>query len=172
VLALAVVLVWRLRNIVDPVVGFSASYGLCLLATWLAASLSEGYYSMLLVPVLLTVITPGSPVASPLTWFAVWLFGGLDRWDTGSSRNVDPEFARPGWGGGGGPRWGNPFERDVPNDFERSRWTAGWLLLYAVLVVWAFRTHRSPPSQRSDDPRPADVGSEAPAGHVGSGVTG
>lgn len=114
VLVVAVLAVWRLRAHPDRVLRSATSYGVLLLATFLASSLSQGYYSMLLLPLLVTALSPRSPMRHPLSWLGAYLCLTLDTW------------------------W-LPQLGSLNADFAVARWTAGWLLLFAVVVTWAWR---------------------------------
>lgn len=110
----AVAAVWWLRHHPDRVLRLAVSYGLLLLATFLSFSLSQGYYSMLLLPLFASAVSSASPMRNPLTWVATYLFMTLDVW-------APPQLPRlSGW-------------------FAVGHWTLGWALLFAVLVVWAQR---------------------------------
>ena len=123
VLVLAGMAVWRLRSLEDAVLRLTTSYGILVLATFLVSSLSQAYYSVILLPLLLTVVRAGSALRSPVAWVAVYLFATQD-----SLRIPVP----PGW--------------DLHYGF--GRFPVGWLLLFAVLVVWALR----PATLRRKDP--------------------
>ena len=114
VLVLAGMAVWRLRLLEDAVLRLTTSYGVLVLATFLASSLSQAYYSLVLVPLLLTVVRAGSALRSPVAWVAVYLFAIQD-----SGRIPVP----PGWA----------------MHYGFGRFPVGWLVLFAVLVVWALR---------------------------------
>ena len=128
VLALAATAVWRLRGLEDEVLRLTTSYGVLVLATFLASSLSQAYYSLFLVPALLTVVRAGSALRTPVAWVAVYLFATLDSW-----RIPVP----PGWA----------------MHYGVGRWTIGWLILFAVLVVWALR----PATLRREEPSTIDA---------------
>ena len=118
VVRLAVVLValfavWRLRAAGDAVLGLASAYGILLLATFLSAALSQGYYALLLLPLLATAGRRGSPLVSPVAWLGVALFAGVDEW-----RFPDP---------------------DVTAGFTQVRPALGWALLFTVLVAAALR---------------------------------
>jgi arabinofuranan 3-O-arabinosyltransferase len=115
VLVLAGIAVWRLRLVEDAVLRLTTSYGVLVLATFLASSLSQAYYSLFLVPLLLTVVRPGSALRTPVAWVAVYLFATQDSW-----RIPVPEQWAMTYGFG--------------------RVAVGWLVLFAVLVAWALRT--------------------------------
>ena len=126
VLLVALAAAWRLRSHPDPVLRLGVGYGLLLLATFLGSSLSQGYYSLLLLPLLVTVVRDGSPVRNPLSWLAVYLFMALDPWP-------DPRLPQ--------------FFADL----VVARWTLGWLVLFAVLAAWALAGAGRP---RGRDARP------------------
>ncbi|WP_091941491.1 glycosyltransferase 87 family protein [Trujillonella endophytica] len=132
VLVLAVVAVWRLRVVEDAVLRSSASYGLLVLAMFLSGSLSQAYYSLFLVPLLVTVVRAGSAMRSPAAWFAVCLFTGPNHWTFPGS---------PG----------------LTDTVDVARWPVGWSILFGVLVVWAWRQARpgvpdvpAPPEEPQD----------------------
>lgn len=140
VLVLAGLAVWRLRLLEDAVLRLTTSYGVLALATFLASSLSQAYYSLVLLPVLLTVVRAGSALRSPVAWVAVYGFAIQD-----SLRIPVP----PGWA----------------THYGVGRFTVGWLLLFAVLVVWALRPAtlrpearggRASPWRRAGTARPAE----------------
>jgi len=82
VLVVAVLVVWRLRHVADPVVRVGTSYLVLLTAMYLASLLSETYYSMTLLPALLLVARrAGSPLRNPLAWIAVYGFFAFDLMD-------------------------------------------------------------------------------------------
>jgi arabinofuranan 3-O-arabinosyltransferase len=127
VLVLAGIAVWRLRRVEDAVLRSATSYGVLALATFLGSSLSQAYYSLLLVPLLLTVARAGSPLRSPLVWVSVWLFAAQDSWSI-------------------------PRSPGLTEHFGTARWTVGWAILFGVLALWALR--QSPPERQVDDVPP------------------
>lgn len=127
VVGLTAAALWRLRHVEDAVLRNATSYGVLLLATFLASSLSQAYYSLLLVPLLVTVVRAGSALRTPLAWVAVFLFAARDSWSIPRS---------PGW----------------TETFGDVRWTSGWVILFAVLVVWALRVR---PRPRADAREPS-----------------
>jgi arabinofuranan 3-O-arabinosyltransferase len=81
--ALAIGALWLLNRYYrtrDPRFWFSTSTGVLLLWSFLVLSLSQGYYSMMLFPFLMTVVLPNSLIRSWPAWLAVYGFMGLDRW--------------------------------------------------------------------------------------------
>ena len=112
VVVLMGVAVWRLRRVEDAVLRSATTFGVLALGTFMASSLSQAYYSVLLVPLLLTVVRAGAAVRTPAAWIAVYLFAAPDSWT--------PD-RHPGW----------------TQDFGDLRWTAGWAILFSVLVAWS-----------------------------------
>jgi arabinofuranan 3-O-arabinosyltransferase len=140
VIVLAVVAVRRLRYVEDAVLRDATSYGVLLLATFLAGSLSQAYYSLFLVPLLLTVTRAGSALRTPAAWVAV----GLSM----------------------GPRTPTvPGSAEVTEVVDLLRWTTGWIVLFAVLVSWALR--QAPPGGPAASEEP---GGQDPAHTVGTTV--
>jgi arabinofuranan 3-O-arabinosyltransferase len=81
--ALAIGALWLLNRYYrtrDPRFWFTTSTGVLLLWSFLVLSLSQGYYSMMLFPFLMTVVLPNSLIRSWPAWLAVYGFMGLDRW--------------------------------------------------------------------------------------------
>ena len=134
VLVLMGIAVWRLRLVEDAVLRSATTYGVLSLGTFMASSLSQAYYSVLLVPLLVTVVRAGSAVRTPAAWVAVYLFAAPDSWA--------PD-RHPGW----------------TQDFGDLRWTAGWAILFAVLVAWTLvrvpRVGRDVEEAASGTPAPA-----------------
>lgn len=124
VLVLAGLAVWRLRLVQDTAVRLATSYGVLVLATFLATSLSQAYYSLFLVPLFLTVVRAGSATRTPVAWVALYLFGAQDSWSIPRS---------PGW----------------TEHFGVVRWPLGWTILFGVVVLWSLR--RSPSPLEDDD---------------------
>lgn len=118
VLVLVGIAVWRLRRVEDEVLRSATTYGVLVLGTFLVSSLSQAYYSLLLVPLLITVVRAGSAVRTPAAWVAVYLFAAQDSWT--------PD-RHPGW----------------TEQFGVVRWTSGWTILFGVLVVWTLRAPRT-----------------------------
>lgn len=115
VLVVAVLVVWRLRHVADPVVRVGTSYLVLLTAMYLASSLSETYYSMTLLPALLLVARrAGSPLRNPLAWIAVYGFFAFDLWTLPQAPNRSMDLAF-------------------------SRTAIAWSLLLVVIVVWTLR---------------------------------
>ncbi|MGB9307647.1 MAG: arabinofuranan 3-O-arabinosyltransferase [Mycobacterium sp.] len=73
-------LLYRYYRTRDPRFWFTTSTGVLLLWSFLVLSLSQGYYSMMLFPFLMTVVLPNSLIRSWPAWLAVYGFMGLDRW--------------------------------------------------------------------------------------------
>ncbi len=133
------VLVWSSR-VEDEPTRLAVQVGALMLGTFLVASLSEMYWSVLLLPLILTVCRPSSPMHSWPAWLAVYLFATLDIW------------AAPQW------------SPEIAEYYIQLRPTAGWALLLIVLAVWTWRRYRAAPAERTNGPRhvrrraaPADV---------------
>jgi arabinofuranan 3-O-arabinosyltransferase len=137
VLAVALAAVWRSRDLPDRVHRLAVGYGLLLLATFLSASLSERYYSILLLPPLLALVRPGRGIDAPLVWLAAYLFGGPTSW----------RFAnRP----------------ELTAFMATTRAAAGWLLLMGVLVAAILRQTRAAGGRTAGVAAPPAAG-ETPA---------
>jgi arabinofuranan 3-O-arabinosyltransferase len=120
VLVLAGVAVWRLRLLQDTALRLATSYGVLLLATCLASSLSQGYYSLFLLPLLAAAVRAGSAMRTPVAWVSVWLFAAQDSWAL----------------------LGHPESSEA---FRVYRYPLGWAVLLVVLVAWTLR--RVPPER-------------------------
>ncbi|MGA8543740.1 MAG: arabinofuranan 3-O-arabinosyltransferase [Mycobacterium sp.] len=68
---------YRTRN---PLFWFTTSSGVLLLWSWLVLSLAQGYYSMMLLPFLMTVVLPNSVIRNWLAWLGIYGFLTMDRW--------------------------------------------------------------------------------------------
>lgn len=103
VVVMAVVALWLLYRYyreTDELLWLTTSSGVLLLATFLASSLGQGYYSMLLFPLVMTVIRPGSAMRNWPMWVAVYACMAFDffystRW-TAFGRAV--QYTRVPWG--------------------------------------------------------------------------
>ncbi|BDB43351.1 alpha-(1-_3)-arabinofuranosyltransferase [Mycobacterium kiyosense] len=73
-------LLYRYYRTRDPLFWFTTSSGVLLLWSWLAMSLAQGYYSMMLFPFLMTVVLPNSVIRNWPAWLAIYGFMTLDRW--------------------------------------------------------------------------------------------
>jgi arabinofuranan 3-O-arabinosyltransferase len=73
-------LLYRYYRTRDPLFWFSCSSGVLLLWSWLALSLAQGYYSMMLFPFLMTVVLPNSLIRNWPAWLGIYGFMTLDRW--------------------------------------------------------------------------------------------
>jgi arabinofuranan 3-O-arabinosyltransferase len=81
--ALAAVSLWLLYRYYhrrDPFFWMLTSSGVLLIASWLALSLAQGYYSMMLFPFLMTVVLPNSVLRNWPAWLAAYGFLTMDRW--------------------------------------------------------------------------------------------
>jgi arabinofuranan 3-O-arabinosyltransferase len=73
-------LLYRYYRTRDPRFWFTTSTGVLLLWSWLVLSLSQGYYSMMLFPFLMTVVLPNSVIRNWPAWLGIYGFLTLDRW--------------------------------------------------------------------------------------------
>ncbi|MFT4087540.1 MAG: glycosyltransferase family 87 protein [Gordonia sp. (in: high G+C Gram-positive bacteria)] len=117
-LAMAVFALWflyRYYRTTDELLWLSTSSGVLLLTTFLVGSLGQGYYSMLIFPLLMTVFQAGSTMRNWPAWLGVY---GCMSFDMFSSK-----------------RW-EPFGRYL----DYNRVTLGWsLILIAIFCVLLFR---------------------------------
>ncbi|MCV7408811.1 hypothetical protein AWC05_07560 [Mycobacterium florentinum] len=120
-------LLYRYYRTRDPLFWFTTSSGVLLLWSWLALSLSQGYYSMMLFPFLMTVVLPNSTIRNWPAWLGIYGFLTLDRWLLFN------------W-----MRWGRAL--------EYLKITYGWsLLLIVVFTVLYFRYSDAKAENRLDD---------------------
>ncbi len=73
-------LLYRYYRTRDPLLWFTSSTGVLLLWSWLALSLAQGYYSMMLLPFLMTVVLPNSLIRNWPAWLGIYGFMTLDDW--------------------------------------------------------------------------------------------
>jgi arabinofuranan 3-O-arabinosyltransferase len=73
-------LLYRYYRTRDPLFWFTNSAGVLLLWSWLVLSLAQGYYSMMLLPFLMTVVLPNSLIRNWPAWLAIYGFMTLDKW--------------------------------------------------------------------------------------------
>jgi arabinofuranan 3-O-arabinosyltransferase len=73
-------LLYRYYRTRDPRFWLLTSSGVLLLWSWLALSLAQGYYSMMLFPFLMTVVLPNSVIRNWPAWLGIYGFMTLDRW--------------------------------------------------------------------------------------------
>jgi arabinofuranan 3-O-arabinosyltransferase len=73
-------LLYRYYRTRDPRFWFTTSSGVLLLWSWLVLSLSQGYYSMMLFPFLMTVVLPNSVIGNWPAWLGIYGFLTMDRW--------------------------------------------------------------------------------------------
>ncbi len=81
--ALAIVSLWLLYKYYrtrDPLFWFCTSSGVLLIASWLVLSLGQGYYSMMLLPFLMSVVLSNSVIRNWVAWLAIYGFMSADRW--------------------------------------------------------------------------------------------
>ena len=82
-IALAAASLWLLYRYYrerDTFFWMLTSSGVLLITSWLALSLAQGYYSMMLFPFLMTVVLPNSVLRNWPAWLATYGFLTLDRW--------------------------------------------------------------------------------------------
>ncbi len=77
---------WRYYRETDELLWLATSTGVLLATTFLVGSLGQGYYSMLLFPMLMTVVRPGSVLRNWPAWAGVYLCMSFDsffskKWD-------------------------------------------------------------------------------------------
>ncbi|GAB11109.1 arabinosyltransferase AftC [Gordonia araii NBRC 100433] len=124
--AFGVWFLWRYYRDSDEVLWLSASSGILLTTSFLVGPLGQGYYSMLLFPLVLTVIRPGSPMRNWPAWLGVYGCMTFDIYYT--IRNPNLEHLPLGWEG---------FGRNM----EYLTVTWGWsLLMIAVFfsLLWRY----------------------------------
>jgi arabinofuranan 3-O-arabinosyltransferase len=92
----------------DRLFFFATTSGLILTAHWLLGSLGQMYYSMMLFPLLMTVVLRNSLLRNWPAWLAIYGFMNADRWLSG--------------------RW---IETGRALDYLRT--TFGWALLIVVI---------------------------------------
>ncbi|HEX7323211.1 MAG TPA: arabinofuranan 3-O-arabinosyltransferase [Mycobacterium sp.] len=81
--AIAVVSLWLLYRYYrtrDPLFWMTTSSGVLLLTSFLVMSLGQGYYSIVLLPFLMTVVRPNSVLRNWPAWLGIYGFMTLDKW--------------------------------------------------------------------------------------------
>lgn len=78
--AISLWLLYRYYRTRDPFFWMLTSSGVLLTTSWLALSLGQGYYSIVLFPFLMTVVLPNSVIRNWVAWLAVYGFLTMDRW--------------------------------------------------------------------------------------------
>ncbi|MDA2891283.1 arabinofuranan 3-O-arabinosyltransferase [Mycolicibacterium sp. BiH015] len=78
--AVALWLLYRYYRTRDPFFWMLTSSGVVLTTSWLALSLGQGYYSIVLFPFLMTVVLPNSVIRSWVAWLAAYGFLTMDKW--------------------------------------------------------------------------------------------
>ncbi|MDP0397628.1 glycosyltransferase family 87 protein [Tsukamurella strandjordii] len=81
--AVSVYLLYRYYRSSNELLWWSTSAGVLMTAMWLVGSLGQGYYSMLLFPMLMTIVYRSSVVANWPAWLAVYGFLSYDFWLSG-----------------------------------------------------------------------------------------
>jgi len=122
VIALTLATVWLLMGYRHnhEVLWMTTTAGVVMAGVFLVSTLGQMYYSMLLIPLLLTVVLEGSFVRNAFAWIAAYGFFTMDGWE--SSR----------W-----PSLGRVAEYMHP--------TIGWLLMLLtvfVIAVWRYTDPR------------------------------
>ena len=92
---------YRYYRTTDELLWMSTSAGVLLCTSWLVGSLGQGYYSMLLFPLLMTVFMRGSAIRSWPAWLGVYgcfTFDGFysDRWEA-FGRAIEYNKVTWGW---------------------------------------------------------------------------
>jgi arabinofuranan 3-O-arabinosyltransferase len=80
---LAIISLWLLHRyyrVRDPFFWMLTSSGVLLTSSWLVLSLAQGYYSMMVIPFLMTVVLPNSVIRNWPAWLGVYGFLTIDRW--------------------------------------------------------------------------------------------
>lgn len=78
--AVSLWLLYRYYRNRDPRFWMLTSSGVLLTASFLVLSLGQGYYSIVLVPFLMTVVLPNSVLRNWPAWLGVYGFMTLDKW--------------------------------------------------------------------------------------------
>ncbi|OBA59101.1 hypothetical protein A5647_18730 [Mycobacterium sp. 1100029.7] len=73
-------LLYRYYRTRDPLFWFTSSSGVLLLCSWLVLPLAQGYYSMMLLPFLMTVVLQNSLIRNWPAWLGIYGFMTLDDW--------------------------------------------------------------------------------------------
>ncbi|WP_242657226.1 arabinofuranan 3-O-arabinosyltransferase [Mycobacterium talmoniae] len=73
-------LLYRYYRVRDPRFWMLTSSGVLLVTSFLVMSLGQGYYSMVLIPFLMTAVLPNSVIRNWVAWLGVYGFMALDRW--------------------------------------------------------------------------------------------
>ncbi|ADG78509.1 Arabinofuranan 3-O-arabinosyltransferase OS=Tsukamurella paurometabola (strain ATCC 8368 / DSM/ CCUG 35730 / CIP 100753 / JCM 10117 / KCTC 9821 / NBRC 16120 / NCIMB 702349 / NCTC 13040) OX=521096 GN=Tpau_1896 PE=3 SV=1 [Tsukamurella paurometabola] len=80
---ISVYLLYRYYRTSNELLWWSTSAGVLMTAMWLVGSLGQGYYSMLLFPMLMTVVFRSSVMTNWPAWLAVYGFLSYDFWLSG-----------------------------------------------------------------------------------------
>ncbi|TWS20288.1 DUF2029 domain-containing protein [Tsukamurella asaccharolytica] len=78
--AVALWLLWKYYRKSNELLWLTTSTGILLTTSWLVLSLGQGYYSMLLFPMLMTVVYRSSVMGNWVSWVAVYGFLSYDNW--------------------------------------------------------------------------------------------
>lgn len=79
----AVVLLWRWRD-VDPVMWAFVTLGVCFAGGFMASGLLQTYYAIWLLPMVLTVVRPRSPMQWPAMWLLMAFMLANPKWPVDS----------------------------------------------------------------------------------------
>ncbi|WP_245797223.1 glycosyltransferase family 87 protein [Corynebacterium aquilae] len=99
VVAAGVIFLLRYRN-TDPLLWMATTSGLLLCGVFFLSSLGQMYYSMLLFPLLFTVLRARSVMHTPVAWVAAYLFLTPEHWVINDYERVSvlADYAKPTFG--------------------------------------------------------------------------
>jgi arabinofuranan 3-O-arabinosyltransferase len=138
VLALVVLTLERSRRIDDDPLRVAIQLAVLLLGTFLTTWLTEMYWSILVLPLIITVLRRRSPMHTWWAWLGVFLFSTVDVW------------AAPAW------------PRGLTDFYKQLHPTIGWALLLVVTTVWTFQSTTAKSTHRRGRPK-RDYGGSAPS---------
>ncbi|WP_164470377.1 glycosyltransferase family 87 protein [Corynebacterium pseudopelargi] len=124
----------------EPLLWISCTSSLLLVSAFFLSSLGQMYYSMMLFPLLFTVLLPRSPMHNPFAWIGAFLCLSAPEWYSNF------------WD------WLNPSRF-----FELFRGTYGWGMLIIVVAVtaitWAYESSKAKhsPVRATTPPKPAEA---------------
>lgn len=81
--AVSLWLLWKYYRPRNELLWWATSSGILLTTSWLVLSLGQGYYSMLLFPMLMTIVYRSSVLGNYASWIAVYGFLSYDFWLSG-----------------------------------------------------------------------------------------
>lgn len=136
VVAMTLVAVWLLMEYRHnhEVLWMTTTSGVVMAGVFLVSTLGQMYYSMVLIPLMLTVILKESFVRNAAAWIAAYGFFTMDAWDSSRWPGIGrvAEFLHP---------------------------TLGWLLIVVTIFVIAVWRHTDP--RRADRVAPSLAGGAA-----------